>query len=394
METIKPTTASGEPIPTTTGPSAPVSKRTLEEIKAYQHVKRVCHLTGLGISLVYWLIWLALAGGFVNWLGLHFDARWAALPIAALVMFGGLIVVHLPLDFYSGYTVEQRFGLSNQTPRDWFVFQIKSWLVGAVIGGILLVGLYALLWYAGPLWSVWLWVGVMAFSVLLAKVFPLVILPLFYPARPLDRPSLTERIRSMAAGAGMTVTGVFDLGLSKETKKANAMLAGLGSTRRVYLSDTLLEAFDDRQIAVVFAHELGHHVHRHIFKMIGMAAVVSSGLVALLHWRLDPFAAGDPAQWQGPIAGLAQVSLLLTAYSLVIGPISNAIGRHFERQADNESLRLTDDPEAYRGAFEKLTDMNLADPNPPRWEVILFDDHPPMAERIAMTDTYARREEA
>jgi len=387
MDTTDPTTANDQQGP----PPASIPKRSLEEIKAYQHAKRVCHLTSLGISLSYWLIWLALAGVLVNWLGLHFDARWAALPIAALVMFGGLVVVHLPLDFYSSYTIEQRFKLSNQTPRDWLIFQLKGWLVGAVIGGILLVGLYALLWYAGPLWSVWLWVGVMAFSILLAKVFPLVILPLFYPARPLDRPSLTERIRSMAAGAGMTVTGVFDLGLSKETKKANAMLAGLGSTRRVYLSDTLLAAFDDRQIAVVFAHELGHHVHRHIFKMIALAAVISSGLVALLHWRLNPFAAADPAQWQGPIAGLAQVGLLLTAYSLVIGPISNAIGRYFERQADNEALQLTNDPEAYRGAFEKLTDMNLADPNPPRWEVILFDDHPPMAERIAMADEYAER---
>jgi len=372
-------------------PPASIPKRSLEEIKAYQHAKRVCHLVGLGISLSYWLIWLALAGVLVNWLGLHFDARWAALPIAALCMFGGLVVVHLPLDFYSSYTIEQRFNLSNQTPRDWLVFQLKGWLVGVVIGGILLVGLYALLWYAGPLWSVWLWVGVMAFSILLAKVFPLVILPLFYPASPLDRPSLTERIRSMAAGAGMTVTGVFDLGLSKETKKANAMLAGLGSTRRVYLSDTLLAAFDDRQIAVVFAHELGHHVHRHIFKMIALAAVISSGMVALLHWRLNPFAGGDPAQWPGPIAGLAQVGLLLTAYPLVIGPISNAIARHFERQADYEALELTDDPDAYRGAFEKLTDMNLADPNPPRWEIILFDDHPPMAERIAMADAYAGR---
>ena len=71
------------------------------------------------------------------------------------------------------------------------------------------------------------------------------------------------------------------LELSKETKKANAMLAGLGSSRRVYLSDTLLEAFDDDQIAVVFAHELGHHIRRHIFKTIGLSAVVSSLLVAL-----------------------------------------------------------------------------------------------------------------
>ncbi|HSW47410.1 MAG TPA: M48 family metallopeptidase [Phycisphaerae bacterium] len=390
MDTTISTSESSDAAP----PAADTPKRSLEEIKAYHHVKRVCHLSGLGISLLYWLCWLALAGGFVNWVDLQVDARWAALPIAALFMFGLSVVVHLPLDFYSSHIIEQRFNLSNQTPKDWLVFQLKGWLVGVIIGAILLAGLYALLWYAGPLWSVWMWIGVMGFSVLLAKVFPLIILPLFYPATPLDRPTLIDRISAMAAGAGMTVTGVYNLGLSKETKKANAMLAGLGSTRRVYLSDTLLDAFDDRQIAIVFAHELGHHVRRHIFKMIGLAAVISSGLVALLHWRMNPFATGDPAQWQGAIATLAQVGLLMTVYPLIIGPIANAISRHFERQADTQALRLTDDPEAYRGAFEKLTDMNLADPTPPRWEVILFDDHPPMAERIAMADEYRPGEQS
>ncbi len=377
--------------PEQAGPApVPPARRSIEEIKAYQHMKRLCHLSSIGVSLLYWLIWLAMAGGIVNWIDLHFDARWAALGIAALFMFGGSTIIHLPLDYFSSHIVEHRFSLSNQTPRDWLVFQIKGWLVGVVIGSILLVGLYALLWYSGPLWSLWVWISVLAFSVLLAKVFPLIILPLFYPSTPLDRPSLTERIGSMASGAGMTVTGVFDLGLSKETKKANAMLAGLGSTRRVYLSDTLLQAFDDRQILVVFAHELGHHIHRHILKMILMAAVVSSILVGVLHWRLNPFAGADPADWTGAVATLAQVGLLLTVFPLIVGPVTNAISRHWERQADAQALRLTDDPEAFRLAFERLIDMNLADPDPPRWEVIMFDDHPPMKERLAMAERYTQ----
>jgi STE24 endopeptidase len=185
----------------------------------------------------------------------------------------------------------------------------------------------------------------------------------------------------------MQLTGVFNLQLSKDTKKANAMLAGMGSSRRVYLADTLLDAFSDDEIAVVFAHELGHHIRGHIYKGIALTAVVSSLLVALIHWRLNPFA-GTDADWTQAIARLAQVMLISSAFPLLISPITNAISRRFEYQCDSDALRLTRDPQAYRSAFVRLGDMNLSDPNPPRWEEILFDDHPALAKRIAMADQY------
>ena len=83
--------------------------------------------------------------------------------------------------------------------------------------------------------------------------------------------------------------------------------------------------------------------------------------------------------------------LIATVFPLAIGPVTNAITRRFERQSDRDALRLTDNPDAYRRAFEQLARLNLEDPHPPRWEVILFDDHPPLAERIAMADTHVSR---
>jgi STE24 endopeptidase len=345
-----------------------------EETRRYHRQKRTLHIAEIGVSLVYWLMWCAAGAAFVNLVGEATGSRWLTLAISALAMLGGMVLVNLPLDYYGGYTLEQRYGLSNQTPRAWLVFQVKSWLIGAILGAVIIGGLYALLWYGGRFWSVMLWAGVMLLSVGLAKVFPLLILPLFYPARPLDRPSLTQRFEQMAQGTGLTIRGVFDLALSKDTKKANAMLTGLGSSRRVYLSDTLLEAFDDDQIAVVFAHELGHHIRGHIYKGIAITAVVTSLLVAIIHWRLSPVA-GASGDWQRAIA-------------LLLAPVTNAISRHFERQCDSDALRLTDDPDAYRRAFIRLAEMNMADPNPPRWEEILFDDHPAMVKRLAMADAY------
>jgi STE24 endopeptidase len=362
---------------------------SLSRIKAYHRQKRNLHIAGIAITVGYWLAWLWAGEGFVAAVANAVDSRWVGLLVSVGAMLGGMVVVSLPLDYYSGYVLEQRYHLSNQTPRAWFVFQVKGWLIGAILGAIVIGGLYALLWYGGAMWSVWLWVGVMLLSVGLAKLFPLVILPLFYPSRPLERPSLTERLEQMAAGTGLTLKGVFDLQLSKETRKANAMLAGMGSTRRVYLSDTLLHAFTDDQIAVVFAHELGHHLRGHIWKNIALAAVMSSLLVALIHWRLVPH--GGPAHpdgWAGAIAAFPQVMLIVALFPLLISPITNAISRHFERQCDSDALRLTNDPHAYKTAFQQLGTLNMADPDPPRWEEILFDDHPALSKRIAMADQY------
>lgn len=371
------------------GTPPPLPERAPDQVHAYHRAKRAVHLGGIALSLAYWIAWVAVAEGYVAWLGGLTDARWAGLVLAALTMAGGMVLVSLPLDYYSGYILEKRFDLTNQSPRDWAVFQLKGLLVGWVIGGIVLAGLYAALWYGGVLWSVWVGLGLLIFSVGLAKLFPVLILPIFYPSKPLDRPSLTERLIELASGSGMTLTGVYNLELSRETKKANAMLAGLGSSRRVYLSDTLLESCDDDEIAVVFAHELGHHVRGHIWKGIGMSTVIIALMVALIHWRLNPYA-GDAAAWVGAVAGLAEVMLLLSIVPLFTGPVTNAIMRRFERQCDGDALRLTRDPGAFRRAFDKLTRLNLADPNPPRWEVILFDDHPPIAERLAMAEAWSR----
>lgn len=357
------------------------------DVAEYHRAKRILHISELLLAAVYWLFWVAFGPGHARWIDGFVDSRWLGLAIGALIMLGGMVVATLPLSYYGEYVLEKRFGLSNQTPWSWFVFQVKSWLVGTVLLGIVLGGLFGLLWYSGWLWGVWLWAGVMLLSIGLAKVFPLLILPIFYPSKPLDRPALNDRLHSLAQGTGLTITGVFDLALSKDTKKANAMLTGLGSTRRVYLSDTLLAAFSEEQIGVVFAHELGHHLRKHIWKGILLGSVVMSVMVALIHWRLNAYQ-GQPGEWVGAVGALPQVFLLTTLWPLVVAPLTNAISRRFERQCDSDALRLTKDPAAYRTAFELLGRMNLADPHPPRWEVIMFCDHPPIAERIAMADRF------
>jgi STE24 endopeptidase len=163
------------------------------------------------------------------------------------------------------------------------------------------------------------------------------------------------------------------------------MLAGLGRTRRVLMGDTLLDKFSPEEIEVIFAHEIGHHVHRHIPKMIAMGLAFS--LVGF--WFLDRVIvwwAGVPTATDAPTSSLPLVIFTMTAFMMLLSPLQNAVSRHFERQCDRYALARTNNPSAYRSAFEKLAKLNKADPDPNPIEVLLLHSHPPIKERLALAD--------
>src|SRR5262249_16874915 len=231
--------------------------------------------------------------------------------------------------FWSGFLLEHRYQLSNQTFLAWLWHQVKGYLVGGPIGLVLLLGLYGFFWYAGAWWWLWATAGWLGATLVLGRLLPVVILPLFYKVTRLDDAELVERLRQLAQGTGLTVEGVYRLHLSAETKKANAALAGLGRTRRALLGDTLLDNFTPEEIEVVFAHEVGHHVHRHLLKII-VWSVVLAGLSFWLVDRLLQVLApvlGYPgldglAAFQDPSA-LPLLLFVFAALGLVIMPVQN-----------------------------------------------------------------------
>jgi STE24 endopeptidase len=292
----------------------------------------------------------------------------------------------LPLAYWSGFVLEHRFGLSNQSFVRWVWKQVKGWLVGGPIGLVLLLGLYALLWFGGSWWWVWAAAGWLAVSLALGQLLPVVILPLFYKVTALDDVSMLARLRGLAAGTGLKVEGIYRLHLSAETKKANAALAGLGRTRRVLLGDTLLDQFTPEEIEVVFAHEVGHHVHRHLPKMMAVSVILAVSGLWLVHHELHRLA--EPlgyASFSDP-AALPLVMLVLALFGLILSPLQNGLSRFFERQCDRYALERTHMPDAYRSAFIKLARLNKCDPDPHPLVVWLFEDHPPIKERLAMVE--------
>ena len=255
-------------------------------------------------------------------------------------------LVQLPLAFYLGVTLERRYGLSTQATARWWLDRLKAGGVALVfaLAGALIV-LYLLRWSPENWWLIA--AGCFAFVlVLLAQLAPVVLLPLFYAFKPLDRPNLSGRLAALAERADVRVIGVFEWRLSDRTRKANAALAGMGRTRRILLSDTLLADHGDEEIEVILAHELAHHVHRDIWKSIALEiALIALGFY-LADLALSAAAERFGMASKDDIAGLPLLVLVAGAASLALLPLANAFSRAHERRRG--SLRAGDDEERRR----------------------------------------------
>jgi STE24 endopeptidase len=366
---------------------------TSAEVKRYERQKLLATIGSLVLSLSAIALMALLGGPHLDrwvrqWTG---DNDWLRLVALGFLYAAGLELLTLPLDFWSGFVLEHRYGLSKLTFPRWVWRQVKGWLVGGPIGLVLLLGLYALLWYSGDWWWVWAAVGWLAVTLVLGQLLPVAILPLFYKVTPLDDPALLERLRRVAEGTGLKVEGIYRLHLSAETRKANAALAGLGRTRRVLLGDTLLEQFTPEEIEVVFAHEVGHHVHRHLPKLIVWSVMLAVGGLWLVDQVLRRGAGSLGYEAFNDPGALPLVLLVLSLFGLALAPLQNAVSRFFERQCDRYALERTGLHQAYRSAFVKLARLNKVDPDPHPLVVWMFDDHPPIRQRLALADALGMR---
>jgi STE24 endopeptidase len=370
---------------------ATMTAEQLAEAKRYGAVELACSLADKAIDVAFLsLMAFALARPVAAWLEtitwLRHSPSLQLLALGAITV-GLHVAVSFPLSFYSSYVLERRFGLSRQSLGRWLIRYSQRTALALGFTLALFVGLYWVIWLSGAAW--WL-VAAAAFfviSVVFGQLMPVLILPLFYKIERIDNAELNARMARISAGTGLSIEGVYRMGLSAETEKANAALTGLGRTRRVLMGDTLLDRFTPDEIEVIFAHEIGHHVFHHIRKMIVTGAFFSAAgfwvcdrlMMAWVH-SFDPTAARSDL----PIATLPLLMLVLTVFSLLLEPVQNIISRRYERQCDRYALERTGLKQAYVSAFRKLARINKDDPRPHPLEVFLFHSHPPIAERLAM----------
>jgi STE24 endopeptidase len=349
----------------------------------------------LGTAVVLALLFSGLGfalrdalGGAATWQPL---AHWAPLQVGAYfgVLYGAYFILDLPLSFYGGYTLPHRYGLSTQNVRGWVADLLKGLGLALVFELAAVELVYALLAVTPNAW--WLWVGgaMLVVTVVLANLGPVLLLPLFYKLTPLPDGELKSRLLTLAERAHTRVRGVYSMNMSARTRAANAVLAGLGNTRRIIVGDTLLESFTPDEIEVVLAHELGHQVHRDIPKLIAVQTVVTLGGLYVVNLVLHGVVAAVPS-YHG-LADAATMPLLATlgAFGLVTMPLTNGYSRWVEQRADAYALETTRNVPALISAMTRLANQNLAEADPAPWVELLLHDHPSTARRIAFARRYA-----
>ncbi len=240
----------------------------------------------------------------------------------------------------------------------------------------------------------WLWVGLalLFFSVIMANLAPVLLFPLFYKFRPMPEGDLTRRLLALANRANTHVRGVYTFDMSRKTTAANAALMGLGNTRRIVLGDTMLDRYTPEEIEVVLAHELGHHVHHDIWKLIlSQSFITLAGLYLanlVFHW-----AVGTQHFYAG-LADAATIPLLLALTALfgfIVMPLNNGISRYVEYQADDYALQSTGMVEPFKQAMTRMANQNLSDIQPSPIIEFLFYDHPSVGRRLKHADDYMER---
>ena len=313
-------------------------------------------------------------------------------PVTLAIYVLALAVLHdllqLPIAFYEGVTLERRYGLSTSSTSRWWKDHLKGFAIGTAFGLAAALGIWSLIRWDPDRW--WMAAALLFALVIvaLAQLAPVLLLPLFYEVKPLEREALSARLAALADRAGAPVLGTFEWRLSDRTRKANAALAGLGRTRRILLSDTLLADYSDDEIEVILAHELAHHVHHDIWRAI----VFETALVALGFYVSDAvltaWAGSFGATGKSDIAALPLLLLTMGAVSLVLMPIRNTLSRSHERRADRYALRMTRNLEAFVTAMKRLAAQNLAEEEPSRLVETLFHSHPSISARISAARSF------
>jgi STE24 endopeptidase len=363
------------------------------EARRYNRIRRWLSIADFVVGFVFLIV--LLVTGWSGWLrDLAYRLGFQTYALSLFIYLLLLLVISKALGFgldYYGFLQERRFKLSTQRFRSWAWDEVKGFLVGLVLGSIIVEVLYLTIRQWPQHWWMLAWALFMGLFVVLAQLAPVILFPIFYKFEPLDNEDLRRRLIVLSERTGTRVRGVYRWKLSEKSKKANAALTGLGATRRIILADTLLDNYTGDEVEAVLAHELGHHVHRHILKSIFVQAGITLFGFWAANWVLHYSVDHHMFEEMSDFANLPLLALVSVVLSLLLMPALNAYSRFHERQADRYAFESISSVEPFITSMNKLAEQNLAERTPSKWVEWFFHSHPAISRRLAAAKEWGRK---
>ncbi len=385
-----PATETSQPDSDALYPLSPERKELLIAYSQFNNLWRFVSF-GIGILTLAILLFTGLSAKFRSW-AFAARKRFFVIWLFFIMIMVADYILGFPANYYRSFVVEHDFGFSNQTLQQWLTDDLLNLAIVLVLGSIPAWFFYWLVGYMKRWWLAFT-LGAIPFVVVVVVISPVFISPIFNEFTPLKDKQLESEILALADKAGIHGSDVFEVDASRQSSKVNAYVTGLFNTKRIVLYDTLIKHFSLDEIRFVMGHEMGHYVMNHIWWGLGVLIVFM--LFAL--WLMDLLIHPVIRMFQGAfkfdkledIASLPLVLIFVSIITFVFQPVTNSVSRYMEHQSDIYGMDITGvSGEDAARAFDKLSVLNLSDPNPPAIIEFWFYSHPALSKRMAFVQSY------
>ena len=297
-------------------------------------------------------------------------------------------VISFPLSFYGSYMLEHKYGQSNETKGAFLLDDIKGFFVKLILYTILFNIIYGLILISPENWWFYATIVSIGLVVILTKLVPVLLIPLFYKLEPITDEELLSRLRALCMKSNIKLIGIFSINLSKKTKAGNAGFAGIGSTKRIMISDNILASYTYDEIETIIAHEIGHYIHKDLIKGIFLQAILFLFSFFIIHLTMTKLVSLIGLQGLSDFSGFPIFLIISLIISLIVLPIINTITRQLEYAADKTAFELADHKCAFISALTKLTEQNLGEFEPNPIKEFIFYNHPSTKKRVERIRNY------
>ena len=352
--------------------------------KSYNRLKTISFFCQFIFTFIFFsLFYFSGASLFLSQFAQKISANNIVIILIYLGILSGIMFfINMVFSYFEDYLLEKKFSLFTGKVSTWFSDFLKGFVINLIISLIVVELLYLFL-RISVYWWIYIWAAYLFLSLILAKIYPYVILPLFFKFTVLNNPELEEKVKILADYFKIKIDKSWVVDFSRKTKKANAFVSGLGSTKRVAFADNLINNYSSSEIEAVIAHEFSHVKNKDTLKQIFLI-----GLGSFLVFFLLKLAIGAIAQtWTIEIYNISTLPLFamfLYIFMFLWMPLQNLFLRAIEKKADIDALSAIKSSEGFISLMERLAKDNLAEIDPPKWKKIIFYSHPPIKERIEL----------